>query len=159
MIEITAEKAIDLMTERPDMTDDEIVMALRDSGAEPRAAARVVEFLPMACCRVLMRPHGVRFSKAYRRQGLEGEFDLGADPDWNRIEQFAQTNRRLLDEGLSRRIASRGGEHTAIAQLMDQGSRPENIACTAPVFLWPETGPTLPTSQKLQMKEWWRFGF
>ena len=55
-------RAVNIFRESPDSSDYEIYLRVVAAGVEPRHAARLVEFLPMAYCRLILAGTGTRFS-------------------------------------------------------------------------------------------------
>src|SRR5437867_5844053 len=66
------EQALALFRESSGRRDDELFEMLVLRGVKRTLAARLVEFLPMAYCRVLLESSGARFSSIYRRVSKDG---------------------------------------------------------------------------------------
>lgn len=150
-----------LLREGPSLGDDELFEMLVLRGIERRVAARLVEFFPMVCCRVLFDGSGARFPNVYQRAADDGtlvQHELSADPIWNEIMEDV---RREVARGNSdadlRLIANRGVEYRSASQLLQNGSTLENIAFTPMIFKWPEAGPGLDGKRPPRSK-WWPFG-
>jgi hypothetical protein len=58
-------KTVAIFPESPGSSDDEIYRKVVAAGIEPKAAARFVEFLPMAYCRIVFADTGTRFSEMF----------------------------------------------------------------------------------------------
>ena len=54
--------ALAILRNSPELDDESVFRALVDRGIERSLAARIVEFLPIAYCRVLLLNSGVQFS-------------------------------------------------------------------------------------------------
>ncbi len=61
------EVALTAFRNSPQLTDDQMYWVLVSKGIERQLAARLVEFLPAAYCRVMLEPTGVRFPDMYQR--------------------------------------------------------------------------------------------
>jgi hypothetical protein len=138
-------KAIVTLRNSPSSSDAEIYRSLVAEGFEPTVAARLVELLPMAYCRVLFENSGVRFSNSFLRKPAAGEASerlLSSDPVWAEVMLFA---RNEAERGISRRdllsVACRGAEFDAVNQMLNKGSRLSDIILTPMLFTWPEDGP------------------
>ena len=60
-------RALTIFRESPELDDEGAFRALIDRGVERSIAARIVEFLPIAYCRVLLLNSGVQFSNSFVR--------------------------------------------------------------------------------------------
>jgi hypothetical protein len=134
------------MRDSPQLDDEGIYRTLVVAGMERQRAARLVEFLPTVYTRIVMSDSGVKFSDMYRRRLADGNISqdcrLADEPVWIGATEFA------LDEvkrGLSRQdlfaLAGRSPEFRAINNLLNHGSKLENIACLPLGLPWPEGGP------------------
>jgi hypothetical protein len=148
--ECTIILAVNTFRNYPALTDEAIYHKLVKHGLSRVVAARLVEFLPSAYCRVILESTGARFAESFRRKRRDGtishEIELKSDPIWNAVIAFAQKD---VNAGLSReaklRLAGRSAEFQAANKLLYQGSKLENIAFTSAVLPWDENGP--PTNQ------------
>ena len=61
-------EAVAMFREFPNAPDEEILRRLVATGCQRVMAARLVEFVPMAYCRVLLADSGVRFSDSFQRK-------------------------------------------------------------------------------------------
>ena len=140
-------KAVAIFRESPASSDDEIYRRVVGTGIEPRHAARLVEFIPMAYCRLILSGTGTRFSDMFQRRQRDGslspERTLGLEPVWTEIMSFAKAEQ---SRGVTRTdllaIAARSAEFDAVNQLLNRGAKPEDIALSTVVLAWPEEGPT-----------------
>lgn len=129
----------------PAAGENEIFQALVKSGVERRCAARLVVFIPMAYCRMLLSASGVRFSNNFRQRlpdgSLSSEELLSADPFWEPVLAFAKAD---MERGITKEdqllLANRSAEFDDANQLLNRGSKLEDIAFTAAVLNWVEDG-------------------
>jgi hypothetical protein len=139
-------KAVATLRGSPSSTDGEIHRLLVADGIRPAIAARLVEFLPMAYCRLLLEHLGARFSRTFRRRLEDGEISaeryLSSEPVWNAVVAFA---RNEADRGVKAKdlvaVAGRSAEFDAANQLLNKGSKLENVAFAPTLLTWPEGGP------------------
>jgi hypothetical protein len=138
-------RAIDIVRESFSAEDYEIFQNLVNSGIERRRAARLVEFLPMVYCRILLSDSGARFAKSFRRPlpdgGLSAETPFSAEPIWEAALAFAKAE---VEHGLLKKdllfLAGRSAEFDAANQLLQKGSELRNVVFSVPVLNWPENG-------------------
>lgn len=140
-------KALLIFRTSAKLGDEELFRTLVNQGMKKKLAARLVEFLPIAYCRLILRSTGARFSNAFRRVQPNGETQqqlLSSDPIWRGIVRFADAE---VDRGVQGKdlllVAARSAEFHAANQLLNDGSKLENIAFASPVLMWPEEGPPL----------------
>jgi hypothetical protein len=139
-------KAVTIIRNSPDLEDEEIHGALIEAGLESQLAARIVEFLPTAYCRVLLAHSGVHFAKTFQRCRSDGSFSehlpLESEPVWSAAIEFAHWE---VEQGITSQeqvvVAARSAEFQAINDLLNGGSKLENLALTSIVLRWPEEGP------------------
>ncbi|MEZ5352974.1 MAG: hypothetical protein R2762_10095 [Bryobacteraceae bacterium] len=136
-------EAAELFRDSPVLGDDELFEMLVLRGVERMLAARLVEFLPMVYCRILLRDGGATFPDVYYRiAGDEApRFDMnslttGFGDDMEHAQKWskAEAGRYPTDCttwcGVSSCRASSRGQFCA-----------ENIAFAPMIFKWPEQGP------------------
>src|SRR5258708_7764460 len=141
-------KTVDIFRSSTLLQDAEIYQTLVVRGVQPDDAGRLVEFLPMVYCRLIFADRGVRFSDTFRRILQDGsvsqEQPFSSQPVWNAAMTFAreEIKRGVLKEDLLA-IAGRSAEYDAVNQLLQKGSKLQNIVLTTPVLNWPEFGPEI----------------
>jgi hypothetical protein len=132
--------AVGLLRQSQEKDDHSLFVDLVRIGLSRQLAARLVEFLPMAYCRVMLQGSGIQFSNSYRRAAQTGILD--AEPIWSAAYNFAGNEVR---RGISRSdllaIAGRSAEFQAINELLNKGSKLSDVKLTAPFLAWPEAGP------------------
>jgi hypothetical protein len=138
-------KAVSIFRTSPNWGEVEIYNELVNEGVDQQRAARLVEFLPIVYCRLILRNSGARFSNMFRRRIAGGGFEempFVSDPVWNEAVAFAFAE---TDRGVSGRdllaVAARSAEFDAANQLLNTGSKLEDITFTPPILNWPEGGP------------------
>lgn len=140
-------KTVAILREFHDLSDDEIYRKTVAAGIEPKHAARLVELLPMAYCRLILAGSGTRFSDMFQRRQHNGslthERALASEPLWKEITSFARTEQGRVTGRDLLSIAARSAEFDAANQLLNRGVKPQNIVLSTTVFPWAEEGPTL----------------
>jgi len=135
--------ALTVFRESPELDDESVFRALVDRGVERSLAARIVEFLPIAYCRVLLVKSGVRFSNSFARAGSPLRMQsFSCEPVW--IPFLAYAESEIRDGEASREIltvAGRSAEFQAINQMLNKGAELKNLALTPISLPWPESGP------------------
>jgi hypothetical protein len=138
-------KAVTVIRKLPFEDDDQVYRAVIASGVETQLAARLVEFLPIAYCRLILASSGARFSNTFRRVLPDGTFAeqlLSAEPVWNAVVGFAEGEKeRNVPAGDLLAVAARSAEFDAANQLLKSGSKLENLCFEPPVLLRPNPEP------------------
>jgi hypothetical protein len=138
-------KAVDVFRSRPNMEDGEVYRTLAQQGVQRQLAARIVEFVPIAYTRLVFGKSGARFSDTFQRSVPGNETiarRLAEEPVWNAALDFGRAE---IARGVSGRdlilVAAHSGEFHAANQLLNAGSKLENLVFAPPVLTWPEDGP------------------
>ena len=143
-IEAAVALAVTLFQEHPGADDNQIEGELVARGVEPGLATRLIQFLPIAFCRVLLRPQGVRFPDHYVVMGpggtLVGEYPLEQEPVY---VQATVAARREVEAGRGGEpflsIAGRSAAFHSVMDLVRNGSRLDKILCSPPILQAPAT--------------------
>lgn len=141
--------ALTIFRNSPDLDDESVFRALVHKGVERSLAARIVEFLPIAYCRVLLRKSGVQFSNSFIRVGSPLETQsLSSIPLWSSLVAYAEsepgrgaTSQQIL------MVAGRSAEFQAINEMLDTKAELKNLVLTPIRLPWPEDGPDTGTRQ------------
>lgn len=141
-------EAVAMFREFPNAPDEEILRRLVATGCQRVMAARLVEFVSMAYCRVLLADSGVRFSDSFQRKLGDGSRSasrlLEEEPLWTEVLSFAKAERRTGATGKELLVvAAHSSEFGAVNQLANQGSKLEDIVLTSIVFQWSDEGPAI----------------
>jgi hypothetical protein len=141
-------RAVGILRESPTCSDDEIYLRLVAAGIKPEYAARLVELLPMAYCRLVLAGSGMRFPEVFQRKLRDGSISteqaLTSEPLWNDVLSFARTEQERGATGKDMlAIAAHSAEFDAVNQLLNKGAKAEDIVLTSPVFKWPDEGPAI----------------
>ncbi len=141
-------EAVAIFREFPNSSDEEILRKLVSTGCDRLMAARLIEFVPMAYCRLLLAHSGVRFSGCFQRKltngRLSAEQRLAANPLWAEAVAFAEAEKKTEITGEALLVvAARSAEFDAANQLANQGSKLEDIVLMPTAFRWPEDGPEI----------------
>lgn len=141
-------KAVATFREFPNASDEDILRKLISAGIARVVATRLVEFLPMAYCRLILADAGVRFCDHFQRKledgSLSAERQLDSDPLWAETLSFARAEKRSGVSGaLLLAVAARSSEFDAANRLANEGSKLTDVILTTTVFRWPEEGPAL----------------
>jgi len=141
-------EAVAIFREFPNSSDEEILRKLVATGCDHLMAARLIEFVPMAYCRLLLADSGVQFSGCFQRKLTDGRLSaeqrLAANPLWAEAVLFAETERETGVAGKALLVvAARSAEFDVANQLANQGTRLDDIVLMPIVFQWPEEGPEI----------------
>src|SRR5215472_2884355 len=139
-------KAVSLFR-NPAVGDWDIYAALVGGGVEQRVAARLVEFLPMVYCRLILASTDVKFATTFQRMlpggGISVEKPLSLEPIWEACTAFASEEaRRTVSANDLVAIAAHGSEYSVVSQLRKDGSKLDAVL-TPVLMAWPENGPPL----------------
>lgn len=136
--------AIRILCDSPDLSDEYVFEELVKAGVERVYAARLIEFIPSVYCRLLLSQSGVRFSGKFLREsnshGGSPEHLLASDPVWLEIAGYAARHPPPGQNELLR-IVARSAEFGVINQMLNKGSRMQDLILSPLVLKWPETGP------------------
>jgi hypothetical protein len=139
-------KAVAVIRESTESDDAALHRSLIAEGLAAPLAARLVQFLPMVYCRLMLEPSGVRFSRGFQQRLANGQITpeklLASEPIWNEALAFAKTE---IDRGISPKdclaIAARSAEFDAVNQLLNKGAKLQNLILTPVVLTWPDDVP------------------
>lgn len=142
----TISKAVDTLRSGANLEDVTVFRQLVKLGIDRRIAARLIEFLPMVYCRLILTKSALQFPESYRRISADGTFSppiqLTTEPLWNEAMAFAKAE---VGSGKKGRdlllIAGRSAEFDAANKLLNTGAKLEHIRFDAPTLRWPESGP------------------
>jgi hypothetical protein len=140
-------RAVAVFRNSPAKDGVELHSELVTAGIDRILSARLVEFLPIAYFRVMLANSGARFAETFQRRlpsgALSAERQLSSEPVWSVALEFARAE---VARGVSKKdllaLAGRNAEFDAVNQLLNRGSKLENIRFTPVLFPWPESGPT-----------------
>lgn len=140
--------AIRVLRESPDSSDEEIFSALVRAGVGRNYAARLVEFIPMVYCRLLLSNSRARFSDKFRRRIRESELSsehlLASEAVWIEVSDFAKAE---ASRGFKKEkwfaLAARSAEFDTINRMLNQGADLANVILTPVLLNWPEEGPSV----------------
>jgi hypothetical protein len=135
-------RAVSILRSSPALSDDVLLRNLVESGIDRGSAARLIQFLPMAYCRLILGASGARLSDTFRRILPDGRISsehlLSSEPFWAVAAAFARAE---LEQGVPGEdllvLAARSAEFDAANQLLNQGSKLGNLAFGPPLLLWP----------------------
>lgn len=151
--------AVSILRRAPADADDlALLREIAATGVAKHTAARMVEFIPMAFCRVFLEHTGAGFADTFRRGSPHAPSrDLLTEPVWRAALEYAREEvRRGVTEEDVLALAGRSAEFNAASQLMTDGSKLSDIRFTEPLLMWPEEGPDV-TAVAAATKPWWRF--
>lgn len=139
-------RALAVFRNSPAAGENELFQSLVRIGIDRRCAKRLVVFIPMVYCRMLLSASGARFSNSFRKRLADGSLSseelLSADPFWEPVITFAKAD---MERGITKEdlllLAGRSAEFDAANQLLNRGSKLEDIAFTTAVLNWRENGP------------------
>ena len=135
--------ALRIFRNSPELDDESVFRALVDRGVERSLAARMVEFLPIVYCRLLLLNSGVQFSNSFTRGTSSPRVQsLSLEPVWVPLLAYAESEMRggLTKEQILM-VAGRSAEFQAINELLRKGTGLKNVALTPIMLPWPESGP------------------
>lgn len=137
--------AVAAFREFPNASDEEILRKLLAAGLDRSTASRLVEFLPMAYCRVVLADAGIKFSERFQRKLADGKLSaerpLDSDPLWAATLSFAWAEKRSGVSGKSLlAVATHSAEFDAVNRLANQGTKLSDIVLTPTVFQWHDDG-------------------
>jgi hypothetical protein len=153
--------AVSIIRRCSHLNDNELYRSLTVAGFDERTSARLVEFIPMAYCRVLLESTGVKFPDTFQRRNAGGTvtplIPLASEPIWEAGLAYARID---VQNGITRdeklQVAGRSAEFHAVNELLKKGTRLENIALIPAVLTWPEGGPEQELNTSRSAHGWWK---
>jgi hypothetical protein len=139
-------EAARLLRSTADLEDIEVHKALVDRGFDYVVAARIVEFMPSAFAHVFFANTGVQMSSYFQRMLPDGRISesraLNEEPIWRAVLAFAHSE---IATGVSKEdfmlLTMRSAEFQGVNEMLNRGSKLENLVMTPTLLPWPETGP------------------
>lgn len=154
-LEQSLDLAIVIYTQYESSTWEALETAMHATKMPKRHAERILEFMPIAFGRVLMKDSGVEFQSSYERRkpgSTKGkEFSFAKNDTYKASLAYGQRQQQS-SSGLPRinAVAVRSPEIKAIEEMVNSGVKPENIVLSNPVFGWSKK-PENPDD-----KAWWQ---
>jgi hypothetical protein len=140
-------KAVAVLRSLRNLDDLCIYKALVTEGIEHPVAVRLVEFIPLAYGRFLLAKSGAKFSDYFQRRlpnGVSEKRPLTSEPLWRAALAFARAeSERGISASDFLAVAARSAEFNVANQMLNKGSKLENLVFTPYLFPWPESGPTV----------------
>ena len=148
----TVTAAVAAFHAHPNADDDAIAEQLSTLGVPDAEATKLIQFVPIAFCRFVMRPSGVKFAPHYvlmdSKGRIVGQHPLDAEPVFTEALAFCDI---YLAEGhdpaLIVAVAARSAGYQAVMKLLADGARPQAILTSPPIMQAPD--PPKP--------KWWPF--
>jgi hypothetical protein len=167
---VTPEAAVaqlaEIVAPRTEFTEKDVYAAMADAGMPAPVADRAYKFTQIAWGRVLLNGLGIRFSPEYTCFSGDGEViesgRLAEQPCFAAATSIA--GEYVGSPGFER-LALMAAEVHAVNELLNKGSKPENLATTPPaLFMEAPTSAGMERarqhlSQALSRtkRPWWRF--
>ncbi|NNE65659.1 MAG: hypothetical protein HKN33_03760 [Pyrinomonadaceae bacterium] len=154
-LEQSMDLALAVFTQYESSTWDALEKAMYDSGISKLNAERILEFMPLAFGRVMMRDSGVKFHDTYQRKkpgsSRSKKFSFADNEVFAASLKYAerQANSRSGIERLTA-VSARSPEMKTIQDLVNEGSDPKSIVLSSPVLGW-TSKPENPGD-----KQWWQ---
>ena len=164
--EAAVARLFDIIAARAEFTEDVVYAAMCEAGVPGPVADRAYKFAQIVCGRQLLGGMGISFSPDYTCFNAAGDAiesgQLAEQPYF--AAATALVGRHVGTPGFER-LALMAAEVHAVNDLLNQGSKPENLVTSAPVlFMEPPTPAALQrVRQQLSRgvvrptKPWWRF--
>ena len=130
--------AVDVFQECLEVDDWQTIQKLVAAGIDQSIALKLVQFVPLAFCRYMLKGTGVGFSPHYQLvesgSNKSLELCLADEPVY---EEALIAAERVFASGLGQyyySVAGRSAEFNAINSALNAGSKLENQVCSAPVI-------------------------
>jgi hypothetical protein len=141
-------------------SDADIFHQLLAAGCARSLAGRLLCFIPLSCGRMVLADLGIEFPEKYVCFQADGALgparSLGSDRDWVAIDSFL-TARKATETPAISIIGMRSAEFDAINKALLNGSKPENLVLSAPVFTFEDSENVTSASTTTKAKPWWAF--
>jgi len=156
----------EIISPRVEFTEDDVYAAMAAAGVPPSVADRAYKFTQIAWGRALLAGIGINFSPEYTCFNGAGQvIETGSLAEQPYFAAAASSAHVYAGTPGFERLALMAAEVHAVNELLNKGSKPENLATTAPaLFMEP---PTLAGMERARQhlsrelgrrkKPWWRF--
>lgn len=130
--------------------------ALKNSETLSSFSDRLLEFMPLAFGRALMKDANIGFSKEYVRYTRSGtkiiekeRRNLEDEPVYKESFKLAlqMITKGIADENF-KAVAHRSAELSTITEMMNKSSKAENLVLTPPYLQWRESNDSYSKSEK-----------
>jgi hypothetical protein len=164
--EAAVARLFDIIAGRTEFTEDTVYAAMGESGVPGPVADRAYKFAQIACGRQLLSGMDISFSSDYTCFNAAGDaIESGRLAEQPYFAAATAAVGRYVGTPGFKRLALMAAEVHAVNELLNKGSRPEDLATSAPVlFMEP---PTLAGMERVRQqlsqgvgrskKPWWRF--
>jgi hypothetical protein len=156
----------EIVAPRAEFTEDEVYMAMADAGIPESVADRAYKFTQIAWGRVLLDGLGVRFAPEYTCFDGAGEVvESGRLVDQPYFAAATASAGRYAGTPGFKLLALMAAEVHSVNELLNRGSKPEDLATAAPALFMEAPTPAgmervrqhLSQSFARPKKPWWRF--
>ena len=148
-------RLFDIIATRTEFTEESVCAAMLKTGVPGPAADQAYQFTQIACGRVLLGGLGIQFSPDYTCFDATGNvLESG-----RLVEQAYFAAATALASSYAgtpgfERLALMAAEVHAVNELLNKGSRPENLATSAPALFMKRS---VPADGVSSAKPWWQF--
>jgi hypothetical protein len=133
------EKAVEVFFAHPEGGQENILAALANCGIAPPVGWRLYQFVPMAFCHVVLRPHGVQFAPDYLSlhpdTKVQQQHPLAGEPLYLAAVRVAE---RLLASGCDPRqlhpVYRQSAEYAVINDLLGGGGQLRDLVLCEPIL-------------------------
>jgi hypothetical protein len=160
------EKALVVFANHENSNDEDLEKALEKMGIPLSLAYKLSEFMPLAFGRIFMKDLGVAFQQDFVRYVIsEGKIvkkhqaKLDNEVVYKEAYKIAS---RMFSKRISveefQVVAFRSAEFRVVNEMLNKGSKPENIVLTQPYLQWREDIEEKEEfSDSNQSQSWWQF--
>jgi hypothetical protein len=133
------EKSLSTFQEGKNFNNREIVNRLAAHGINEEIAWRIICFVPLAFCRVMLQSSGVHFAPTYLLKSSAVEFEeekvLAEEPFFEAAVKVAQSKIGSTSGDFFLAVAGRSAEFHVINTALNDGSQLENLVLTSPIII------------------------
>ena len=156
----------EIVAPRAEFTEDEVYAAMTDAGIADPVTDRAYKFTQIAWGRVLLAGMGIRFAPEYTCFNGAGEvIESGRLTDQPYFAAATAAADRYAGTPGFKLLALMAAEVHAVNELLNEGSKPENLATAPPaLFMEPPTPAGMERARwhlshglSKPKKPWWRF--
>ena len=164
--EAAVARLFDIIAPRTEFTEDAVYAAMGDAGVPGPVADRAYKFAQIASGRQLLSGMGISFSPDYTCLNADGDaIESGRLVEQPYFAAAAAVAGRYVGTPGFERLALMAAEVHTVNELLNKGSKPENLATSAPVLFMETPTPAALERVRQQLsrgvvrpaKPWWRF--
>ncbi len=137
-ISFIIEQSFEIFLAHHHRADEPIYSSFKKKGWDEITCSKVLVFVPLAFCRLLLYSSGVSFSEYYinMQSDTKEKIKLSSEPFFDTAFNIAISKSKIFNKDYFMAIAKRSSEFNVINRSLNQGSNLEDLILTPPVVFF-----------------------